>query len=55
MYICCALLPIVLALVLMTKFRVSPGKALPVSLILSLENAAGTDWRGNPARHSQSR
>lgn len=35
MYICCALLPIVLALVLMTRFRVSPGKALPVSLLLT--------------------
>lgn len=31
MYTLCALLPIAAALVLMTKFRVSPGKALPLA------------------------
>ena len=35
MYTLCALLPLVLALVLMIRFRVSPGKALPVSLLLT--------------------
>ena len=35
MYTLCALLPIALALVLMIRFRVSPGIALPVSLLLT--------------------
>ena len=33
MYVVISLFPIVLALVLMTRFRVSPGKALPISLL----------------------
>jgi len=35
MYTLCALLPILLALILMIWFRVQPGKALPVSLLLT--------------------
>ena len=35
MDIVCALLPIALALVLMTRFRISPGKVLPVSMLLT--------------------
>ena len=35
MYIVCALLPIAAALVLMTLFRISPGKVLPFSMVLA--------------------
>ena len=35
MYVFLALLPILLALVLMTRFRISPGKALPLSLAMT--------------------
>ena len=35
MYVFLALFPIVLALILMTGFKFSPGKALPLALIVT--------------------
>ena len=40
MYAVYAVLPIAAALVLMTRFRVSPGKALPVALLLTAVSGA---------------